>query len=66
MSKIEIIKAAMTALTPEEMDHLREWFDELGERRFDDQIERDEKAGKLEKLAERGRENLRAGRVRDL
>ena len=66
MSKIDDIKAAVTQLPPSELAVLRAWLEELEEQRFDEQIERDEKAGKLDKLAERGRDNLRAGRVRDL
>ena len=66
MTKIETIKAAASELTDAELAEVREWLDEQAELRFDEQIERDEKAGKLEHLAERGRANLKAGRVSDL
>lgn len=66
MSKFETIKAAALGLTDAEMSALRDWLDEHAELRFDERIERDERAGKLEHLAERGRANLKAGRVTDL
>jgi hypothetical protein len=66
MTKIETIKEAALQLSDAEMAALRDWFDEQAELRFDEQIERDERAGKLEPLAERGRANLKAGRVTDL
>jgi hypothetical protein len=66
MSKFEDIKTAVRQLTESEQVALRAWLEELEEQRFDEQIERDEKAGKLDRLAARGLENLKAGRVRDL
>ena len=66
MTKMEDIKSAVAQLSPSEQAALRDWLDELAEQRFDQQIERDEKAGKLDKLAQRAMDNLRAGRVTDL
>lgn len=66
MSKMDDIKAAAAALSTEELAKLRAWLEDLEEQRFDEQIERDAKSGKLDKLAERALNNLRAGRVRDL
>jgi hypothetical protein len=66
MGKIEDIKEAAAQLSPQELAELRAWLEELEEQRFDEQIERDERAGKLEKLEKRALANLRAGRVRDL
>jgi hypothetical protein len=66
MTKLEEIQKAIAQLPPDDVARLRDCFDELEERLFDEQIERDEKAGKLEKLAENARENYRAGRFRDL
>ncbi len=66
MSKFETIKGAVAELSAEELARLRGWIEELEERRFDEQIERDEKAGKLDGLAARALDNLKAGRVRDL
>jgi hypothetical protein len=66
MTKFEDVKQAVEQLPPEEFEKFRAWFENLEEQLFDERIERDEKAGKLDKLAERARENYRAGRFRDL
>jgi hypothetical protein len=40
----------------------RQWFEEFEARRFDDKIERDARAGKLDKLIHEARANHAAGR----
>lgn len=62
MIKLEQIQSAIEKLAAEEIAKLREWLDELDERLFDEKIERDAKAGKLDKLADEARANLKAGR----
>jgi len=52
MSKLEQIQASIESLDSSEIAKLRDWFMELDERLFDEKIERDAKAGKLDKLAE--------------
>ena len=66
MGKIDDIKLALQTLTPEEVSALRDWLDELEEQQFDERLARDDKAGKLDKLAAKALENLRVGKVRDL
>lgn len=66
MTKIDDIKQAVSQLSPDELKAFRAWFEELQEQLWDEQIERDEKAGKLDRLAEKAVANLKAGRVRDL
>ena len=66
MTKIESAKQAVIQLSAEELEQFRVWFEEREEQLFDERIERDEKAGKLDRLAERVRENYRAGRITDL
>ncbi len=66
MSKLEDIEKAVSTLSAEERAKLRAWLDELDEQAFDDQIERDAKAGKLDQLEQRALASLAAGRVRDL
>ena len=61
MTKLEHIQSTIEQLSPEELAHLRSWLDELNERRFDKAIERDAEAGKLDKLAEAARANIKAG-----
>jgi hypothetical protein len=51
MTKLEEIEAAVAQLSPADLKKLRVWLDELDERLFDEKIERDAKAGKLDKLA---------------
>jgi hypothetical protein len=62
MTKLEQIQSSIEKLSPEEIAKLREWLDELDARLFDERIERDAKAGKLDKLAAEARANLKAGR----
>jgi len=52
MGKIDDIKAAVSTLTPAEQAALRAWLEELAAQRFDEQIEADIKAGKLDFLVE--------------
>lgn len=66
MTKLEEIEAAVAQLSPEELKQFRAWLDELEGRLFDERIERDAKAGKLDELEARARDDLKAGRVRDL
>jgi hypothetical protein len=51
MTKLEEIEATVAQLSPEDLKKFRAWLDELDERLFDEKIERDAKAGKLDKLA---------------
>ena len=52
MTKLEQIQSSIEELSAEEIAKLRAWLDELDARLFDDKIERDAKAGKLDKLAD--------------
>ena len=62
MTKIDEIISAVEQLTPEELALFRAWFEELEARLWDEQIERDAKAGKLDKLAERALADHKAGK----
>jgi hypothetical protein len=66
MTTIDKIKAEITALTEAELAALRAWLDELAEQKFDDAIERDAKAGKLDALIAEAKADYRAGRRRSL
>ncbi len=66
MSTIDDIAKAVTKLTPEQLAKFRAWLDEYEERLFDEQIERDAKSGKLDKLAEEALRAHREGRSREL
>ncbi len=56
MSTIEQIEAAILKLSPQELSQLADWVLDLDEQHWDEQIERDIAAGKLDFLA---REALR-------
>ncbi len=62
MTKLEQIQSSIEKLSAREIAELRDWLDELDARLFDEKIERDAKAGKLDKLADEARANLKAGR----
>jgi hypothetical protein len=66
MTNIDKIKADITALPEAELATLRAWLDELAEAKFDEAIERDAKAGKLDALMAGAEANYHAGRRRSL
>ena len=66
MTKVEDIEKAVSALAPKELAKFRSWFDAFDGERFDQRIERDARAGKLDGLAEEALKDFKAGRVRDL
>ena len=66
MTKLEDIVSAIAALSSEDLTKLRDWFEELEARLFDERIERDAKAGKLDRLAAEARADNAAGRTREL
>ncbi len=66
MSTVEEITAALAQLPPEQLARVRAWLDERAEAAWDAQIEQDERAGKLDALAERALAEHRAGRTRPL
>lgn len=66
MTKLEHIEEAVQDLSPEELAKFRAWFEEFQERLFDEQIERDAKAGKLDRLAAKAITEDDAGHTRDL
>lgn len=70
MTKLETIQKAITDLSSElsaaDFTKLRAFLDEIEADLWDAQIERDAKAGKLDKAEERALENYRTGRFKDL
>ena len=62
MTSVENIEKAVTKLTAEQLARFRAWFEDYDARLFDEKIERDAKAGKLDRLAARARANHKAGR----
>jgi hypothetical protein len=64
MSTVEAITNAIAQLPPEQVAQVRAWLAEYDERQWDDQIAQDERAGRLDVLAERALADHRAGRTR--
>lgn len=61
---IEDIEAAVAKLQPDQLAEFRAWFEEFDAKRFDQKIERDANAGKLDRLADLAIEDLHNGLVR--
>jgi hypothetical protein len=60
------LENAIAKLPPDDLDRLRKWFEQFDAARFDEKIERDVAAGKLDGLAELALAEYRKGRVREL
>ena len=66
MMTVEDIEKALTELPPDQLAEFRAWFEAFDAARFDERIERDAEAGRLDGLAERAIADFRAGRAREL
>jgi hypothetical protein len=53
MKTVEDIEKAITQLGPAEVDKFRAWYEVFDAQRFDQRIERDARAGKLDKNGRR-------------
>jgi hypothetical protein len=60
------IERAITQLSPQDYSRLRAWFEEFDAQQWDEQIERDAKSGKLDKIAEQALNEYRAGKAKEL
>ena len=63
---IEDLEKAVAKLPPDQFAKFREWFEALDASRFDQKIERDAKAGRLDRLAEQALADFRKGHIREL
>jgi hypothetical protein len=63
---IEDIEKAVARLPPDQLAQFRAWFEEFDAVRFDQKIERDAAAGKLDRQAERAIDDFRKGHAREL
>jgi hypothetical protein len=66
MSTVEEITVAIEQLSADDVARLRAWLAEFADRLWDEQIERDERAGRLDALIDKALEEHRAGRTRPL
>ena len=66
MSKVESIEQQIKALSAEEVAQLRAWFLDFDWALWDQQLERDAAAGKLDALAEKALRDHAAGKTTPL
>jgi hypothetical protein len=66
MTSVEQIEAAILSLPTEDFRRIADWLAEEDQRRWDDQLERDVAAGRLEPLAAEAIADYEAGRTREL
>jgi hypothetical protein len=66
MTTVEDIEKAVEKLPADQLARFRAWFEEFDAARYDAKIERDAKAGKLDRIADEARADFRAGRAREL
>ena len=66
MSELEKLEQRIQGLSPDELRKFRAWFAEFDARLWDEQIEADAKAGKLDKLISEARSEYRSGKRREL
>lgn len=66
MATIEEIKVAITQLSPQSLRELRAWYEEFDAQVWDQQIEEDVAAGRLDDFAEEAIRAFRNGKVTEL
>lgn len=66
MLSVEEIETAILQLPPEQFRQLSDWFFELDEQRWDEQLEQDIAEGKLEFLAQEAIAEFEAGRCQQI
>lgn len=66
MSSIKDIEIAVSKLSPEELSAFRNWFAEFDAEAWDQQLEADVAAGRLDSLAEEALRDAREGRCTEL
>lgn len=66
MGNLKEIETAVSQLSADDLTAFRVWFAEFDAKRWDQQFEEDVAEGRLNKLAERARQQLRDGNCTDL
>ncbi|OHB77042.1 MAG: hypothetical protein A2Z25_16650 [Planctomycetes bacterium RBG_16_55_9] len=66
MTKIQRLEREIKELTPGELAAFRKWFHDYDSVVWDEQIEEDAVAGKLDKLAEKALADHKAGRTKEI
>jgi hypothetical protein len=63
---IKEIESAIASLPPSELAELAKWFEEFQARAWDERLERDVKAGRLDELIEQAGRDFEQGRCEPL
>jgi len=66
MTTLEDIEKAVAELPADQLAEFSAWFEDFEAACFDQKIERDAKAGRLDRLAERALADFRAGNTSEL
>ena len=66
MTDIRAIEKAVEALPPAELAEFRRWFAAFDAAAWDDQVEQDAAAGKLDRLASEALADFKTGQAREL
>ena len=66
MTKVEQLEREVQKLSPAELAAFREWFRKYDSQEWDDQIDKDAREGKLDKLASESLAEHQAGRTQEL
>jgi hypothetical protein len=64
MSTVAEIEKAIQKLTPQEIKAVADWLQEFREEMWDQQIDADARAGKLDKFIAKAKAGYRAGKAR--
>lgn len=64
--KVKEIEEAISQLSPEELAQFADWFAEFRAAAWDEQLEADARAGKLDELVREARRDFAAGRTKPL
>ena len=62
MSTIQEIEVAISKLKPDEVEQVANWLEQFREEAWDRQIEKDAKAGRLDKMIAKAKADVRAGK----
>jgi hypothetical protein len=65
MSRVEEIESQIEQLPPEEFARVANWIREMDQQRWDEQLDRDAAAGKLDALLAEARAERESGLLRD-
>ena len=66
MTKVQRLVREIEELNPGELAAFRKWFQEYDSTVWDEQIEQDAVAGKLDRLAEKALADHKAGRTKEI